>query len=179
MDIQSGFAESKSVTSSHRTSDRFPRGAEALPEGAPASTEGQPSGFVSAFMPFEPAPSSSAGDRLPPASMPPASMPPSRLAQSIPPSRLAPPAPPVSTVQPAAPRRSSGGIYQVVRQVERKHGSFFISRLILMTGINLRTFDASTHDDPIAVDKLVKALRTLVPAAELSGLLQLLPSQQR
>ncbi|MDI1450934.1 hypothetical protein [Polyangium sp. 6x1] len=78
----------------------------------------------------------------------------------------------------AAPRRSLGGIAAVVRQLDRKHGAFFISRLILMTGINLRTYDAATPDDPHAVTKVARALRSLVPATELDGLLQFLPIQR-
>jgi hypothetical protein len=71
-----------------------------------------------------------------------------------------------------------GGISAVVRQVDRKHGAFFISRLILMTGINLRTYDAATYDDPQAVAKLARALRTLVPAGDIDALLQFLPNQR-
>jgi hypothetical protein len=135
------------------------------------------SASVSAFMPsFEAAPASIPAERLAPPSMPP-----SRLApQSIPPSRLAPPQGGLASIPPAAPsaRRAQGGIYNVVRQLDKKHGSFFISRLILMTGINLRNYDAATHDDPHVVEKLVKALRSLVKPADLDGLLQLLPGQR-
>jgi hypothetical protein len=75
-------------------------------------------------------------------------------------------------------RRSTGGIYQAVRLLDKKHGSFFISRLILMTGINLRTFDSSTYDDPVAAQKLVKALRSLLSPVELDGLLPLFSVQR-
>jgi hypothetical protein len=98
----------------------------------------------------------------------------------MPPSRVASLQSGVAPIPPAAPsaRRSQGCIYSVVRQLDKKHGSFFISRLILMTGINLRSYDASTHDDPHVVEKLVKALRSLVKPADLEGLLQLLPGQR-
>jgi len=76
-------------------------------------------------------------------------------------------------------RRSTGGIYQTVRLLDQKHGSFFISRLILVTGINLRTFDATSYDDPVVTNKLVKALRPMLSPAELDGLLPLLKVQQR
>jgi hypothetical protein len=115
---------------------------------------------------LEPVPSSLLADRFAPT--------------SITSSRLAPPHGGVTPVPQAAPapRRTQGSIYSVVRQIDRKQGSFFISRLILMTGINLRTYDASTHDDPHVVDKLVKALRSLVRPADLEELLQLLPGQR-
>lgn len=158
--------------SPQRPSDRAPWSREAASEGPLSGPDGQraplSSASVHAFMPnFEPAPVSVSAERLAP--------------PSIPPSRFAPP--PQSTVtpipQPApAARRAQGGIYSVVQRLDKKHGSFFISRLILMTGINLRSYDASTHDDPHVVDKLVKALRTLVKPADLDGLLQLLPGQR-
>ncbi len=47
-----------------------------------------------------------------------------------------------------------------------------------MTGINLRTFDSSTYDDAVVVEKLIKALRTSLSPAELGGLLPLLVSQK-
>lgn len=151
------------------------------PEGPYASPDAQraplSSASVSAFMPsFEPAPTSMPAERLAPASIPPSRLSPT----SIPPSRLALPHSGMTPIPQTAPvpRRAQGGIYSVVRQLDRKQGSFFISRLILMTGINLRTYDASTHDDPHVVDKLVRALRTLVRPAELDELLQLLPGQR-
>lgn len=75
-------------------------------------------------------------------------------------------------------RRGQGTIYQIVKMLDRKHGSFFISRLILTTGINLRTFDSSSYDDPVVLDKLGKALRTLLAPGELDGILQLLSTHR-
>ncbi|MRG97544.1 hypothetical protein [Polyangium spumosum] len=149
--------------------DRAPWSQEAAPEGPRSNREGQPipssssSAPVSAFMPsFEVAPSSSLApfDRNPPQS-------------GV--NALSPASTPVGS---GVTRRSLGGISAVVRQLDRKHGAFFISRLILMTGINLRTYDAATYDDPQAVTKLVRALRSLVPAPELDSLLQFLPNQR-
>ncbi|MRG98033.1 hypothetical protein [Polyangium spumosum] len=71
-------------------------------------------------------------------------------------------------------RHTKGGIYQAVRLLDQKHGSFFISRLILVTGVNLRSFDSSSVDDPVIAEKLIKALRPLLSPAELDGLMPLL-----
>jgi len=65
-----------------------------------------------------------------------------------------------------------------VRLLDKKHGSFFISRLILITGINVRTFDQTSYDDPVAVGKIIKALQSSLPQAEYEALLPLLVTQR-
>ena len=80
-----------------------------------------------------------------------------------------------STPIPAA-RLSKGGIYQVTRILEKRHGAFFISRLILASGINLRGFDADTTDDPAIVSKFVKSLRNMLSPADMAGLFSQAPS---
>ncbi|MDC3959624.1 hypothetical protein [Polyangium jinanense] len=156
------------MTSPQRPLDRAPWNPEAVPEGPRSVRTSQPPAPpapVSAFMPsFETSPPPAPFERTPP--------------QSVINPVYAPSSPPGGPVSSGAPRRSLGGIAAVVRQLDRKHGAFFISRLILMTGINLRTYDAATPDDPHAVAKLARALRSLVPATELDGLLQLLPIQR-
>ena len=154
------------MTSPQRPLDRASRSQEAAPEGPRSVRDGgsSPSAPVSAFMPKHEAPPSSGGfERTPPQSGVNAVSPPSSTSA------------PTSV---RAPQRSIGGIAAVVRQLDRKHGSFFISRLILMTGINVRTYDSATYDDPQAVAKLARALRTLVPAGDVEALLQLLPNQR-
>lgn len=86
------------------------------------------------------------------------------------------PAPAANSTAGQPQRCGKGGIYQAVRLLERKHGAFFISRLILASGINLRGFDASTYDDPVAVSKFIKTLRTMLSPSDMAGLLSQAPS---
>lgn len=84
----------------------------------------------------------------------------------------------MSGAQAAAPfgaRASKGGIYLVTRILERKHGAFFISRLILSSGINLRGYDSHTPDDPSTITKFVKSLRTMLSPADMADLLTQAP----
>jgi len=71
--------------------------------------------------------------------------------------------------------RGQGSIFRIVCRLDERFGSFFISRLILTTGVKLRTFEAHTPDDPAVVAKVVQALCALVPPEELRDLLPLLP----
>lgn len=61
---------------------------------------------------------------------------------------------------------TQGVLFRVTKALEAHHGAFFISRLILMTGIKLRDFDASTPDDPLLVSKLSGALRALLSESD-------------
>jgi|GEM_PF-4074200 len=81
-----------------------------------------------------------------------------------------------STTGVAQPRSDKGGIYQAVRFLEKKHGAFFISRLILASGINLRGFDPSTYDDPVTVAKFVKTLRAMLSPSDMANLMSQAPS---
>lgn len=84
--------------------------------------------------------------------------------------------PAASTSPNTASRCSKGGIYLATRILEKKHGAFFISRLILASGINLRGFDSSTIDDPATVVKFVKTLRNMLSPADMAGLMSQTPS---
>jgi len=68
-----------------------------------------------------------------------------------------------------------GGIHRLVMRIDERYGSFFISRLILMTGIKLRSFESFTPDDPELVSRLLQALSTLIPPDEVGELLAMLP----
>lgn len=57
---------------------------------------------------------------------------------------------------------TQGLFFRVTKALEARHGAFFISRLILMTGIKLRGFDASSPDDPRLIIKLTGALRAIL-----------------
>jgi hypothetical protein len=85
--------------------------------------------------------------------------------------------PPSATTTPIPGHRGSkGGIYLLTRILEKKHGAFFISRLILASGINLRGFDSNTTDDPVIVSKFIKSLRTMLSPADMAGLMSQAPS---
>jgi hypothetical protein len=70
--------------------------------------------------------------------------------------------------------RPQGCLWRVTRWLEARHGAFMISRLILMTGIKLRDFDAASPDNPDDVRALERALRTLLTPDELNEIEPLL-----
>jgi hypothetical protein len=61
----------------------------------------------------------------------------------------------------------AGRIRKIVDLLEHNHSPFLISRLILMTGVRVRDFTSASPDDPAALRKLEKALRTLISAEEM------------
>ena len=63
-----------------------------------------------------------------------------------------------------------GTIYRMIKLVEQLKSPFAVSRLIMMTGIPVRQFDATAEDDPVALVKIEKALRELLTADELADL---------
>ena len=65
-----------------------------------------------------------------------------------------------------------GTIHRIVKLVEQQKSPFAVSRLIMMTGIPVRQYDATAPDDPAALVKIEKALRELLTADELAELEQ-------
>ena len=91
----------------------------------------------------------------------------------------APPRGPSAPTNPStqsATRWSKGGIYQLTKILERKHGAFFISRLILASGISLRGYDSTSLDDPVTVTKFIKTLRNMLSPADMAEVLAHAPS---
>jgi hypothetical protein len=77
------------------------------------------------------------------------------------------------TSPPSAPPSGSEGQGQVQRLVawcDAHKGSFFISLLIMQTGIKLREFDGTARDDRAVLAKLWPALDVLLTSAELDDL---------
>jgi hypothetical protein len=62
----------------------------------------------------------------------------------------------------------------VTRWIEERHGAFLVSRLIIATGIKLRSFEETTPDNPDEVRALERALRTLLSPDELNEVSKLL-----
>ena len=113
--------------------------------------------------PLSSTPHTLSGDRLDP-SHPSDSGPPS----SPPSERFGPLSSPLSR------RRPHGCLWRVTRWIEDKHGAFLVSRLILVTGIKLRSFEATTPDNPDEVRTVERALRTLLSPEELNEVSKLL-----
>lgn len=63
-----------------------------------------------------------------------------------------------------------GRVWRIVRWVDANKGAFVISRLILQTGIKLRTFEAEMPDDPRVLARLWHALDALLSPAEREAL---------
>lgn len=73
-------------------------------------------------------------------------------------------------------RTSKGGIYLVTKMLEKKHGAFFISRLILASGISLRGYDSTSYDDPAIVAKFIKTLRGMLTPTDMAEVFSQTPS---
>lgn len=73
-------------------------------------------------------------------------------------------------------RTSKGGIYQATKILEKKHGAFFISRLILASGISLRGYDSNSLDDPVTLTKFIKTLRNMLSPTDMAEILSQAPS---
>lgn len=67
-------------------------------------------------------------------------------------------------------RPSVGAIFEVVQFIEQRRSAFAVSRLIMMTGVPVRRFEAGTVDDPEAVRKIRQALPGLLEPEELREL---------
>ncbi|HZF55937.1 MAG TPA: hypothetical protein VE093_45290 [Polyangiaceae bacterium] len=75
---------------------------------------------------------------------------------------------------PLSRRRPHGCLWRVTRWIEERHGAFFVSRLIIATGIKLRSFEATTPDNPDEVRAVERALRSLLSPDELNEVSKLL-----
>lgn len=69
------------------------------------------------------------------------------------------------------PPISRGGIYRATQALEQRHGAFFISRLILASGISLRGYDPNSYDDPAIILKFIKSLRNMLSPTDMADLL--------
>ncbi len=65
-----------------------------------------------------------------------------------------------------------GRIHFVVEFLERKYGAFAISRLIMMSGVPVRSFTATTPDDREALQKVRAAVMNLLSRDEFEELLR-------
>ena len=89
---------------------------------------------------------------------------------------VAPPIPdPPTSADAAAARRSlsslglgatHGRTYRVVAWLDKHQGAFAISRLIMMTGLKLRSFTDASPDDPAVLVKLETALRSMLSPSD-------------
>ncbi len=127
------------------------------------SPEGQRAGLQrSGFKSDDAPPMSSRFDRMPP----------STAAAIRPPASIALGAPMRGNAGVGAEGLAGrGGIYRVTQALEKKHGAFFISRLILASGISLRVFDSNSFDDPATMTKLMKTLRNILSPTDMADLL--------
>jgi hypothetical protein len=67
-----------------------------------------------------------------------------------------------------------GRIHRMVAWLDEKKGGFFISRLIMQLGINLRSFAAGSKDDPKVLSKMWPMLDVMLTAEEREALLRVL-----
>jgi hypothetical protein len=63
-----------------------------------------------------------------------------------------------------------GTIFTIVRYLEEHRSPFVVSRLIMLSGVNVRKFTADREDEPEALHKVVDALPAIVSATELEDL---------
>jgi hypothetical protein len=81
-----------------------------------------------------------------------------------------------ASVQMRAPVANAGEargcVFRIVRWMDANKGAFLISRLILQTGIKLRTFHPDSPDDPRVLAKLWPAVDALLTPEEREALLR-------
>jgi hypothetical protein len=68
---------------------------------------------------------------------------------------------------------SKGRIHRIVCYLEKQHTSFAVSRLIMMSGIQVRKFTPETDDNAEALNKIRMALRAILKAEDLTRMQQL------
>ncbi len=71
---------------------------------------------------------------------------------------------------------NKGGICEITRMLEKKHGAFFISRIILASGINLRSYNSTSIDDPATMSKFIRTLRNLLSPTDMADVFSQVPS---
>jgi hypothetical protein len=62
---------------------------------------------------------------------------------------------------------SKGRIHQIVCYLEERHTSFAVSRLIMMSGIQVRKFTPTSEDSADTLTKIRMALRGLLKVEDL------------
>lgn len=73
----------------------------------------------------------------------------------------------------------AGHTYEIVQYLERRHNSFFVSRLIMLTGLSLRKFTSATPDDPLTLKKIRRALATLLRSDQIDEVKYLFKDVER
>lgn len=76
--------------------------------------------------------------------------------------------------KPSPEVESCGRLYRMVRWLDANKGAFCISRIIIQTGIDLRTYSLGTQDDPRVIAKLWPVLDTVLSPEEREALLRAL-----
>jgi hypothetical protein len=74
---------------------------------------------------------------------------------------------------------SRGTIFRITQALSAQRSPFFLGRLILRSGVNVRDFQADTPDDLALLQKLKDALRVLLTEPELAELYQTLESKPK
>jgi hypothetical protein len=86
-----------------------------------------------------------------------------------------PMSPPSSRRGGAEPESESfGRVHRMVKWLDANKGSFFISALIMQTGINLRAYGLGTVDDGRVIARLWPVLDTMLSPEEREALLRAL-----
>jgi hypothetical protein len=65
-----------------------------------------------------------------------------------------------------------GGIARMVRWLDGQNAAFAVARLIMMTGIKVRSFDDQSADDPATMKKLEASLRVVLAPNDLEAALK-------
>lgn len=65
---------------------------------------------------------------------------------------------------------NAGTIHAIVTFLEERWSAFAVSRLIMLSGVNVRSFTPQSHDDPEALRKVEAALTQMLSADEMEAL---------
>lgn len=64
----------------------------------------------------------------------------------------------------------SGEVYRIVKFLEERKSAFAVSRLIMLTGLRIRKYHATSPDDPDVLRRIDAALPQLLSPEEIAEL---------
>lgn len=65
---------------------------------------------------------------------------------------------------------SSGTLYEITNYLDEHHSGFFVARVIMSSGVQLRRFGRDDRDDPDAIARVQRTLETLMSDDDLAEL---------
>jgi hypothetical protein len=64
----------------------------------------------------------------------------------------------------------AGQIYRIVHFLDERHTAFAVSRLIMLSGVQVRRYPQELVDDPVLLKRVMAGLKHMLSAGELAEL---------